>query len=182
LKKYIAILSAVFGALGYLYMIVTLIRKGGEGLSLSTFALGAALAWITGFTMLEQKANPTVPMIYGFGATITAVLLLIEGRCEWTSFDTTIAILVTWCIILWFSKGPRYTLVLSVAAALISFIPYLMMTWKNPAASPIIPNAGFLLANILAFVSAKTWTLEDRLYSAVNIVICASLVIPWLIF
>ena len=182
MKKNIAILSAVFGALAYLYMIISVIRNGSEGLSLSTFALGAALAWITGFTMLKQKANPTVPMIYGIGATITAVLLFIDGRCSWTGFDTVIALLVACCIILWLSKGPRYALILSVAAALISFVPYLTMTWKNPAASPIIPNTGFLLANILAFASAKTWTLEDRLYAASNTILCAALVIPWLLF
>jgi hypothetical protein len=181
LKKHIAILSAVIGALAYLYMIATIIRNGGEGLSLSSFGLGAALAWITSFTMLKQKANPAIPMVYGLGATLTTILLLAKGRYGWTGFDTVIAILVIGCVAIWLAKGPRYALIMSVAAANIAFIPYLIMTWKNPAASPIIPNTGFLLANILAFASAKTWTLEDRLYSGASTILCALFVIPWLL-
>jgi hypothetical protein len=180
-KKHIANLSVVIGGLGYLVLIIALIRSTGEGLSLSTFALLSALAWITSFTMLKQKANPAVPMIFGTGATITTLTLLVKGRYGWSNFDTLIAALVVACIVLWLTSGPKLALIMSIAASVIAFIPFIALTWKSPGTSPIIPNSCFLIANILAFSSAKTWTLEDRLYSSVNIVLCTILVLPWLI-
>jgi hypothetical protein len=180
-KNTVANTSVAVGGFGYLYLIVALIRSSGEGLSLTTFALLSALAWITSLTMLKQKANPAVPMIFGLGATITTITLLIKGRYGWSNFDTLIAALVVACIVLWLTSGPKLALIMSIVASAIAFIPFIALTWKSPGTSPIIPNTCFLLANILAFASAKTWTLEDRLYSSVNIVLCSALVIPWLL-
>ncbi len=162
-------------------MVITTAKGTGEGLSLTTFGLWSALAWITSFTMLKQKANPAVPMIYGVGATVTTLVLLIKGRYGWSGLDTVIAILVILCILLWLTNGPRWALILSVAAAVIAALPFIVMTWKSPANSPIIPNSGFLLANTLALISAKAWTLEDRLYAGVNVMVCLLLVVPWLL-
>lgn len=182
MKKQLAILSVIVGALVYLYQIAAITYGTGEGFSLSTFGLWSALAWITSFTMLKQKANPAVPMIYGVGATVTTIVLLFKGRYGWSSLDSVIAVLVALCMVLWFTNGARGALILSVVAAAIAALPFIIMTWKSPANSPIIPNAGFLLANVLALISAKAWTLEDRLYAGVNVVICSLLVIPWMLY
>ncbi|MEI7480133.1 MAG: hypothetical protein WCJ59_00720 [bacterium] len=181
MKKFLGTLSVVVGAIGYLYMVLIVAIGTCEGLSLTTFVLWAALAWITGFTMLKQGANPAVPMIYGIGATTTSIVLLIKGRCGWSGLDSVIAILVVICILLWMTNGARWALIISIAAAVIAGLPFIIMTWKSPESSPIIPNTGFLLANLLAFLSAKAWTLEDRLYSGVNVVVCSLLVLPWLL-
>jgi hypothetical protein len=181
LKKQIFVLSVIVGGLAYLHLLVGLIGSSGAGLSLSTFGLLSALAWITSLTMWKHKANPAVPVIFGTGATATTFALLIKGCYGWSSFDTVIAVLVVACIVLWLTLGSKFALVMSIAASAIAFIPFIAITWKNPAMSPIIPNAGFLLSNILAFCSAKTWTIQDRLYSSVNIVLCTLLVLPWLL-
>lgn len=180
-KNLLAKLSVCVGAAAYALMVYSIIIGTGEGLSLSTFALWAALAWITSFTMLKQGANAAVPMIYGLGASATTLVLLYKGRYGWTGFDTVIAILTTICVVLWLTQGARKALIMSVIAAAIASIPFVVMTWQTPASSPIVPNTGFLLSNILAFVAAKAWTVEDRLYSAVNICVCSMLVIPWVI-
>ena len=161
-------------------MLVITAKGNGEGLSLTTFGLWSALAWITSFTMLKQKANPAVPIVYAVGATATAIILLVKGRYGWSSFDSVITALVAVCIVLWLTNGARWALILSVAAAVIASFPFIGMTWNSPAHSPIVSNSGFLLANTLAFVSAKAWTLEDRLYSGANIIVCSLLVIPWI--
>ncbi len=173
-------MSVVMSIFGYSCLIVMTAKGTGEGLSISTFGLWSALAWITSFTMLSQKANPAVPIIYGVGATTTTIILLFKGRYGWSALDTVIAILVVLCVILWLTSGPRLALILSVVAAAIATIPFVVLTWKSPEMSPIIPNSAFLVANYLAFVSAKAWTIEDRLYSGVNVVVCSLLIIPWL--
>ena len=142
----------MIGALTYIYQVTVITMGTGEGFSLSTFGLWSALAWITGFTMLKQKANPWVPMIYGAGATATTIVLLFKGRYGWSGFDSVIAALVGLCIALWLTKGSKWALVLSVAASTTAAIPFIIMTWKSPAQSPIIPNAAFLVTNILALI------------------------------
>lgn len=181
MKKLLNFLSVFAGASAYAYMVIMTSRGTGEGLSLTTFALWSALAWITCFTMWKQGANPAVPAVYGIGATSTTIVLLIKGRYGWTSFDTIIAILTVLCVVLWLTSGPRWALVLSVAAAVIAGVPFIVMTWNSPANSPIIPNSGFLIANTLSFAAAKAWTVEDRLYPGVNFVVCSLLVLPWLL-
>jgi hypothetical protein len=179
LKKKLGILGVVIGALSYAYMIVQTAIGTGEGVSLTTFGLWAMLAWITVFTMIKQGANPAVPTIFGIGSTATALVLVFKGRLFWTGMDTIIAILVVLCVLLWKTKGAKWALVLSVLAAVIAGVPFIIMTWKTPASSPIIPNIGFLITNTLAFISVKGWRLEDRLYCGVNTVVCSLLVIPW---
>lgn len=180
-KKTLSVLSVIIGGLAYLYMIISMICGDGEGVSFTTFALWAALAWISAFTMLKQGASPGIPAIYGVGSTSTAIVLILKGRIHWTGMDSFIAFLVLLCIIFWMIKGARWALILSVLAAVIAGIPFIIMTWKAPLVSPIIPSSGFLLANFLSFVSAKAWTLEDRLYSGVNVIVTALLVIPWIL-
>jgi hypothetical protein len=174
-------MSIIFGVSAYTYMVVSTIIGTGEGLSLTTFGLWAALAWITGFTMLKQGANPAIPMVYGTGSTLTALVLLFKGKYQWTMMDTAIAILVLVCIILWKTRGPKWALILSVVASVVAGIPFVVMTWNNPTVSPIIPNSGFLLANLFSFAAAKAWTLEDRLYTGISIILCLFLVLPWLL-
>ena len=181
MKKVLFGLSVLVGATTYTYMVCITALGTGEGLSLSTFALWAILGWITSFTMLKQGANPAVPLIYTIGATSTAILLLVKGKYGWSQFDFIIAGLTALCVILWLRAGARKALILSVVAAGIAGIPFVVMTWKDPASSPVLGNAGFLLTNLLSLAAAKAWTLEDRLFSAVNTILCALLVIPWLI-
>jgi len=181
LKKIIGILGVLMAAAAYLTLIVQTATGTGEGLSLSTFGLWSALAWITGFTMLKKGANPGIVMMYGAGATTTTIILLIKGRFAWSGMDTIVAVVVAACVILWLRSGPMPALILSIVAAAIAAIPFIMICWKNPESLPIVANSGFLLANFLGFISAKAWTIQDRLYLGVNVVLCTLLVLPWVL-
>ncbi len=179
MKKTLGVLSVVVAALAYIYMVISVAVGTGEGVSLTTFALWSTLAWITGFSILKQGANPAVPMVYGVGSALTALILLLKGSFQWSGLDTVITILVVVCIVLWLTMGPRWAMIMSIMTTVIAGIPFVVMTWKAPASSPIIPSSGFLLANFLFFLSGKKWTLEDRLYGGVNAVFTSLLVIPW---
>ena len=181
-KKVVAVLSILTGFLAYAYMVVTTAKSTGEGLSLTTFGLWAALAWISAFTMRKQGASYAVPMMYGSGGTKVTFVLLYKGKFGWTAFDSIIAGLVIVCVVLWLTSGVRWALIMSVVAAVIAAIPFIMLSWKDPVHTPIVASSGFLLTNILSLIAAKAWTLEDRLYPGVNVIVCALLVIPWLLF
>ena len=84
MKKKLSILSVVIGASGYAYMVAMTMTGSCEGLSFTTFALWAALAWISALSMKKEEANPAIPMVYGTGATSVALILLIKGKYQWT--------------------------------------------------------------------------------------------------
>jgi hypothetical protein len=179
MKKNLSIASVVVGVLAYLFIITTTIRGTGEGLSISTFALWSAIGWITVFTIFQQNANASVPLIYSLGATAVTFVLIHKGQYgKWSTFDSVIAVLVVACLVLWLVNGARVALIMSVVAGSTASLPYLIMTWQFPDQSPFLPNIGFFLANALALAGAKAWTIEDRLYPFVNTVLTAMLLIP----
>jgi hypothetical protein len=178
MKNILFRLSVVLAAVTYTYLVITASLDTGAGLSFSTYALWAALAWIVYFAMKKRGANPNVVLVYALGSTSTTIVLLIKGRFGWSPMESFVAFLVILCIYVWFSKGAKWAIVFSVAAGTIASIPLIWMTWKDPSSSRALANSSFLLVNILAFISAKAWTLEDRLYSVANIIVCVLLVIP----
>lgn len=181
MKKHLDLLSVIIAGISYLYLIIMTATGTGEGLSISTFALLGTLGWITSYTTWKSGNNPGVAMSYAIGATATAVTLIVKGRYGWSGFDTAIAAMVLTCIVLLLTSSNKLAIAFAVAASAISFVPFVVLTWKFPATSPVIPNTGFLIANVIALIAAKSWKLEARLYPTSNTIICALLVLPWII-
>ena len=140
------------------------------------------LSWITVFTTAKGGGNPAIPFVYGIGSSATTIILFCKGRYAWGTHDTVVAVLVTICVVLWLTLGARPAFIASVAAGSIAVIPFVLLTWQAPGVSPIIPNIGFLFTNVLAFLGAATWKLEDRLYTGVSTVLCFALVLPWVLY
>ena len=182
MKKILDRLGVLIGCLTYLFLIITTAQGSGEGLSFSTFGLWAMLAWMVGLAMLKQKANPAILLTYGTGAATITIILIVKDRFFWSSLDSVVVVLTIACIFLWLLSGPRWALVLGVIATIVSSIPFVVITWKFPANSPIVANAGFFVSNALAFIAAKAWTLEDRLPFAANLSMLTLLIVPWLFF
>lgn len=177
LKTTLGLVSVAAAAAGYTVIILMTIAGTGEGLSFATFLLWSALAWINMISTKKQNGSWGVPLMYSIGATTTTIVLIFKGRYGWTLFDTVVTILVIVCVILWLAKGDRWAIVSSTTASFIAALPFLYMTWKNPSMSPITPNTLFLSANLLGFIAARKWTLQDRLYLGSNVVVCGSLVL-----
>lgn len=182
MKSTLAKLSVAIAALSYGYMTVTTSMGSGEGLSFTTFILWSFLAGIACYNLIKEKGSWGIAAMYTAGATSVAVTLICKGRMAWSNIDTLIAILVAICVYLSKTKGPKWGLIASVAAGVIAGIPFIILTWKNPATSPIIPNAGFLIGNSLSFFAGKTWKMEDRLYGGANAAACILLVMPWVLW
>ncbi len=182
MKNILFTLGVLSGFFGYGYIIVKTAVGTGEGLSFSTFLLWSMLAWITCGTLFRQKVNFAIPLVYACGATITTAILVYKGKVAWTSMDLFVAFLVGCCIYFWMTKGDVWAFVASVLAAVIAGIPFIIVTWKNPDMSPIIANTSFLVANTFGFLSAKTWKIEDRLYTGLNIVVTGLLVLPYFLY
>lgn len=181
MKEILAKMSLTLGIVAYSLMIFSTLMGTGENLSFTTFALWSMLNFITAYTTYKKKANPSIPIIYGSGATLTAAILLCKGRCQWSNLDSAVAVLVVVCLLLWKIKGEKWALVSSTLAATIAGIPFLVIIWRNPEMSPVLPNALFTLTNLLSFFAADKWTVEDRLFSGINVIFCFMFVLPWLL-
>ncbi|MEI8339599.1 MAG: hypothetical protein WCF94_02955 [bacterium] len=181
MKEILAKTSLTIGIIAYSLMIFSTLMGTGENLSFTTFALWSMLNLITAYTTYKKKANPSIPLVYGSGATLTAIVLLFKGRCQWSTLDSVVAALVITCLLLWKIKGDKWALISSTLAAAIAGIPFLVVIWKNPEISPVLPNALFTLTNLLSFFAADKWTVEDRLFSGINVIFCFLFVLPWLL-
>lgn len=181
MNKHLNLLSVIVGGLAYLNIIFTTMNGAVVGLSVSTFLLWSLLAAVTIYSLCKQKVNPAIACVYGSGATIMTIILLFKGKYSWDLFDTFIAAMVMICVILYFTTGPKPALVFSSLSGFLASLPFIVLTWSDPINSPIVTNSGFLLANVFAFAGAKAWTLEDRIYSGVNMIGGVLLVFPWFI-
>ena len=181
MQKYLAKLSLLSCLIGYSIMIVMTHLGTGENLSFTTFALWSMLDSIVAIAMYKKRIDPSIPIVYGGGATLVAFILLFKGRCSWSNMDSIVSVLVIVCLILWKIKGPKWANLMATTAAAISGIPFLYITWKNPDSSPIIPNVVFLIANVLQLLSVKEWSVEKVFFPTVNIVFCFTFVLPWLL-
>ncbi len=160
---------------------VTIISKavvGTEGLSLSTFSLWALLAAIIGLAQKDDATDPALAMVYGIGASITALVLFVKGQCVWTPLDTTVSILVFVCLVLWKTLGSKWAMTLAILSGVIASVPYVMLTWKFPQSSPYVANIMFLVANTLAFMSVDDWAITKVLYPGVNVLMGIIMLVP----
>jgi hypothetical protein len=165
-------------ALTYVYMVIGVIRNHGEGLTLSTYVLWAALGWIVTFNLRSQKIDAKLVTVYALGATGVSIALLFMRKTGWSQFDTVVAILVIICLFVWKTAGAHWALIAMVTAGLIASLLFVVMTWKNPEMSPIVANLGFFLANLLTYLSAKVF--GDKLYAGVNTLLCGFLAACWI--
>ena len=181
IKKKIGVISVIMSALTYLYLLMFISLGTGEGVSLSTYGLWAVLAWISAVSMKERKIDPTIVIVGAVGTTVITIALVFKRRFGWTNMDSFVAILTVLCMVLWKTRGPKWSFIFSVLAGAIASIPFIFMTWHDPLKSPIIPNLCFLVTFILFFISIESKRLEERLIPLVNISVCASLVTPFII-
>lgn len=181
MKKKLYVASLVMAVFGYSFIIAKAI-EGTDGLSFSTFALWALLAWIIGFAEKSGKGDPVLALIYGLGASITACILYVNRSDQRLAVDTTdiiVAVMTVFCLMFWMTSGPRFALVLAILSGVIATVPFAIMTWEHPQNFPVVANVIFLVANVLAFLSADKWTLEARLYPGTNVLMGIFMLAPW---
>jgi len=178
MKKKLGAISIVMSSLTYLYLFILINTGTGEGVSLSTYGLWAVLAWIAGISMKKQELDSRIVFVGAVGTTIITVALLFKKRFEWTDMDSAVSALTVLCMILWKTRGSKCAFIFSVLAGAIASIPFVVMTWKDPSKSPIVPNTCFLMTFIVYLFSVNSPKMEDRLVPAVNVIVGLLLVVP----
>lgn len=171
MKDVLQLLAGVIGVLCYVPLIIGILRSTIEQ-SFVAFALWALLDIIATLTSILADGNYWLPLSNALGASIVALLLATKKQVKWTWVETSTAILVIICLVLWSTLGENAGIVASSLAVVVASIPQMVDTYKKPNTTPTLVYLAFLFANILSFLAGKSWTIEERFYSACAIFLC----------
>ena len=176
-KQFLVSVSVLIAVLTYMLLIKGLLKEKMEQ-SFATWALWTLLDVIAALSIIFQHGNWALVSLYVLGGLTISSILLYKKQFSWTWFETMIASLVAICLVVWYFSGSWMATIASTTAVLISSAPQFVASWKNPAqaGSPIVWG-GYTLANILAFFGGKNWSIEERFYPGVCVVLCATLTV-----
>ena len=138
----------------------------------TTWFLWALLDAIAATSILYQGGNSWNVVLYVFGSTAIAFIVLKSGTIMWTWFETMIVCLVVACLVIWKISDAKMATIASTIAVIIAGIPQLVEAYQKPEDSPLIVYVGFLLGNILATVGGKEWSVQERFYTTMCGIYC----------
>lgn len=171
------IVSVVGAWLLYLPLSYSILR-GRVKQNLATFILWGSLDLVAGLSILVQHGNYQLPLAYVVGCAIVIVSVLISRSYgAWTWYETMVSILVLICVIAWKMSGPWYGTIFSTAGVFISGLPQLRDSWREPEKSPLLIYIGFTFVNVMSVLGGKAWTIEERFYPGVCVVLCGMVTI-----
>ncbi len=143
----------------------------------ATWLLWGILDGIAALSLYKQKGNWYLPAGYVGGCTFTLICMLRALDFKWTTFETEVSAIVALCIIGWKYSGPRLATVLSTIGVVVGGFAQLKDAWTEPMKMPFLVYLGFVVANALATMGGKSWTVEERFYPASCTVLCIAIVV-----
>ena len=176
-KQILVNVSVLVAVLTYILLIKGLLKEKMEQ-SFATWLLWMLLDGIATLSIIFQHGNWALVTLYTMGGLTVSCILLYKKQFSWTWFETMVASLVAICLVVWYFSGSWMATIASTTAMAISSVPQFLESWRNPAkAGKPIVWGGYTLANILAFFGGKDWSIEERFYPGVCIVLCTVLTI-----
>lgn len=166
------LLSGLICVLAYALLIVSL-RKTKTEQSFAAFLLWALLDLIATITTILAGGNYWLALANAAGSTIITLILIYRRQVTWSWVESMTAILVIICLIIWYTSGEIAGIVASSIAVVIASVPQMVDTYNKPQATPKLVYFTFLTANVVALISGKTWTLEERFYACCGIFLCS---------
>src|SRR3989344_6235065 len=112
------------------------IRSGKAKQNLLTWALWGTLDAVIAATIIVQRGNFLLPIVYTIGSMLTVYFILKAGnKTVWTWFETMVVLLTIASMMIWYFSGGKAAAVASTMAMCIAGIPQLVDAWKKPQRS-----------------------------------------------
>ena len=162
--------AGIICVVAYVFLIIG-INKPNMEQSFAAFLLWGMLDTIAMITSIIEQGNFWLPLSNSLGASLVAILLIVKKQVVWTWVESLTAGLVVICLIVWGTAGERAGLIASSIAVLIASVPQMIDTYKRPQATPTIAYAIFLFADVLSVFAGKAWTIEERFYSVIGVIL-----------
>jgi len=170
--EYAQLLSGVIGMVAYAVLINALLRTKSEQ-SFAAFLLWALLDLIATITTILAGGNYWLALANAIGSTCITLLLIYKKQISWSWVESLSAGLVVICLVVWYTSGEVAGIVASSLAVVIASVPQMVDTYRKPEATPKLSYGIFLVANILAMIGGKAWTIEERFYACCGIFLCS---------
>lgn len=161
----LTILSAVIGCALYFPLCRGIYKKTIEQ-SFATWFLWTLLDAIAAITLIIQDGNFLLPAAYTAGSLVVSAFIFRSGNFSWTKFESFVCVLVAICVTVWAISGPKIATIASSLALVLAGIPQLLDAYRKPWESPAHIYFGYFVANSLAVLAAKNWSVEERFYPA----------------
>lgn len=143
------------------------IWTGKVNQSLATFILWGLLDGIAAVAAYREGGNWFLPAFYTIGCLAVIACLLKARSIVWGMLETIISVMVLICIVAWIKTGNDTAIVISSLALAIASSPQLVDAWKAPAKVPLLTYVGFTVANVLATLAGKDWSIAERFYPGI---------------
>lgn len=153
------------------------IMQGKIEQNFATWILWVALDAIALASILFQGGNYLLLIFYCIGGTLVCVSLLYTKQFRWTRFETFVLSLVIACLVLWAMSGSRWATIASTLAVVISGAPQIKDFWLQPDKRTGYLYLGYVLANGFSFLGGKSWTIEERFYPGMCVLLCIAIAI-----
>lgn len=109
--------------------------------------------------ILSEKVdgNSALPLAYSVGSFIIAFILFFKKQIKFNWWDLIVLISVAICLVIWYTtKNSETTLIVSILASTISFVPQIIETRDNPEKTPTIVYLFFLISDTVSFVGGDS--------------------------
>lgn len=162
-------------ALSLYFPLVSGILPGKIEQNFATWILWVALDAIALVSILIQGGNYLLLVFYCFGGTTVCIALLCARLLRWTQFESFILFLVIVCLVVWAVSGSRWATIASTLAVVISGAPQIKDSWIQPDKKTGYIYLGYVLANGFSFLGGKAWTIEERFYPGMSVLLCLAI-------
>lgn len=165
------LLGGLIGILIHLPLLFS-IWQGKTKQSFATYALWSILDFIAAYAIYVQNGNFWLPFLYGIGAGIVSVSLLVKKCFSWGAVESFVLLLIVICLFVKYNSGEFYAMIVSVSSLAIASVPQVINTFKIPHETPTKIYLVFCVANMISLLGAKSFALEEILYAGSALIIC----------
>lgn len=167
-------------ALLLFYPMISGILKGEIKQNVATWILWVSLDVIALMSIILQKGNYLLLMFYCTCGILVILSLVYKRLFSWSKFESFVLGLVVICLVVWSLSGSRWATIASTIAICISGTPQIRDSWRTPDRTTGMIYMGYVLANSLSFFGGKAWTVEERFYPGMMVILCIT--IAWVSF
>jgi hypothetical protein len=158
------ILGVVIAICMYIPLSVQILSGKAEQNLVSWF-LWAVLDGVAAGSLILQKGNFILPLVYTLGSLIIAIFIFVKSKSAiWTRLEMMVVIMVGICMVIWYFSGSYYATIASSVAACIAGIPVILDSYHNPHKQPLFVYAGYCVANLFSTIAGKEWSVQERFY------------------
>ena len=171
-------LSSGLAILLYVPLVIQIKKRAGAGQNLLTWILWGSLDAVAAASIISQRGNSFLVLMYVAGSIITSIFIWKFGeKGSWTWLETMTLVSVFASLVVWYFSGDKMATIASTLGVVVAGVPQLVDTYKKPKVAPLAIYAGYVVANCLGAAGGMDWSVKERFYPAAMAILCLGYVV-----